>query len=282
MAILRSDLRNSVRRKLRCFPLNRTTLSGAITSSATTLTLASAAGLEPRALLQINNEVIRVHAYSGAGITDAMRGDRGTTAAAHSNGDAVTIFPNWGWTDAEINQVINIAIKWLNEGMCYVMVPKTNTLLSGYKDFGLPAGTVYPTGNIVKQVLAKASDNLYYPTLQWRHIGDRLVLNSVLGANTDVLMWIQTHQSLMTADADQLLDEKWEECLQLYCAGRLLEEFIGPRAVFYEYGATLNDRASTLDELQRQSYFMTNQATIMRDAMSRPGIPGFASRQRDS
>jgi hypothetical protein len=282
MTITRANLRTAIRTKLKNFALARTTLAGNITSSVTTFDLASATELKARVLLEVGTEVMRVHSSSTVTVSEAMRGEFDSTAAAHSTGDAVKVYPLWGWTDLEINAVIDKGIVWLGEGMVYVMTPKTNTYLAGFKDFGLPAGVVYPNGDKVKIVKSADSAGTMWPRLDWHHEGDRLVFNNILPEDTDVELWIETAQPAMTSDSSQLSSDKWLECLQLYCAGRLQEEFIANRALFYEFSATLHDRASSMDELERGAYFMTNQATILRDALSRPGIPGFASKRKDA
>jgi hypothetical protein len=71
-----------------------TTLNGAINSSVTTFTLTDATQLPSTGggafRIQIDNEIIRVTALSGNNVTACTRGFGLTTAAAHSNGAAVS------------------------------------------------------------------------------------------------------------------------------------------------------------------------------------------------
>ena len=75
-------------------PRKATTLNGAINNSATTVvvTQAQASGLvwRSRGLIKIGTELIRYEARSGNSLTGCVRGVEGTTAAAHSDGAAVT------------------------------------------------------------------------------------------------------------------------------------------------------------------------------------------------
>jgi hypothetical protein len=68
-----------------------TTLNGSILSGASSLTLTSATGA-PAAPFRIlaGSEIILVGARSGTACSSLTRGAEGTTAAAHSSGDAVT------------------------------------------------------------------------------------------------------------------------------------------------------------------------------------------------
>lgn len=281
----RSDLRTAIRDLLNAWPELTTTLSAAITTTtATSATLTSGTGLSDRMLLEIGTEILQVRAFSSGTISEMTRGQRGSTAATHLNGAAVKGYPFWGWTDAHLNRLIDRAILWLGEGMVWTLVPRTNTWLANYREFGLPTGTVYPTGNIVKKLEAwneaTGPSGDYVEILGWRHQGDRIILNQHLTEDTAVRIWIQTKQAQLTSDGTDLDEDKYLEPLAQYCAGRALDELVANRSRFYEYSASLNDRASTPDELQRQSYYFFNQANLIRDAMSRPGLSGFAAKIR--
>lgn len=70
---------------------NTTTLSGALSDSATTITVGSTSGFpELNGRITINNEKIRYTHKSSTTFTGCTRGVEGTTAAAHSDTDTVT------------------------------------------------------------------------------------------------------------------------------------------------------------------------------------------------
>jgi hypothetical protein len=280
MAKRRTDIRTGVRDKLNAWPSNTTTLAEDLDATELGVDLASVVNVTEQCLLEVDSEVIIVLSVSSSTAT-VVRGARGTTAATHSNGATVNVYPQWGWTDAHVNRHINKAISWLGQGGVWTLVPRTNTLLVGYKEFGLPAGVTYPTGNIVKRLEILQTDGSYKQTLQWRHMGDRLFLNSVLTQSVDVRMWVETKQAELTDDSTTLDDDKILEVIELYVAGRCLEELLSNRTRYHDYSATLNDRASTLDELQRQAYFFSNQAVILRNEMHRPGLSGQAQIHAD-
>lgn len=73
-----------------CTPYNSsTTLNGAITASANTLTLNSASVLAPLGAITIDNEVIYYNTVSGNVLSGIRRGMGGTVAASHANGASV-------------------------------------------------------------------------------------------------------------------------------------------------------------------------------------------------
>lgn len=70
-----------------------TTITAGVNASVTTVPLASAVAVSPGALLRIGSEYMRVTAVSGNNAT-VTRACNGTTAAAHDNGAAVSV---WSW-----------------------------------------------------------------------------------------------------------------------------------------------------------------------------------------
>ena len=277
MAKYRSDVRIGIREKLSAWPLNATTLSAAVTTTtATTVTLTSVLSITERSLIEVDSELMHVLSVAGF-VATVMRGARGTTAATHLNGAAVNIYPEWGWPDANLNRKISRAITWLGEGQVYTLTPLTNTLLSGYKEFGLPSGCEYPNGNKLKVLEILQADGTYKKSLFWKHQGDRIVLPNKLTESLSVRLWIETKQADLTDDTTALGDARYLEVLELYASARALEELLANRTRYTEYSASLHDRASSLDELQRQAYYFQNQAIILRNEMSRPGLSGQAS-----
>ena|SRR3990167_711411 len=275
MAVNRSDLRTAIRSKLGAFPEFTTTINGAITATATSVVLTAATNLTARMLMEIETEILRTISLSSLTAT-VMRGDKGSTAAAHTNLTAISFYPQWGWTNIDLNRLITKAINWLGEGMCWTLVPKTITWLADFKEFGLPSGAVYPTGNIVKRIEMEDSSGFFHEIAGWRHMGDRIILNRKLYENKDVRIWLQQKQGGISDDSTQLDEDKWAEVIELYSTSEALDELLAQRSRYLEYSATLNDRASSADELQRLSYSFLNKATMLRDQYSRPGLAGFA------
>ena len=67
------------------------TLNGAISSTATTITLSSTVGLATAGFIKIGSETISYPNVSGNQLLNCARGQNNTTAASHSNGDAITV-----------------------------------------------------------------------------------------------------------------------------------------------------------------------------------------------
>jgi hypothetical protein len=180
-----------------------------------------------------------------------------------------------------LNRYIEKAIDWLGESMVWTLVPYTNTWLSGNKEFGLPSNASYPTGDIVKRIEFKDPvTGLYKQALGWTHVLDRVILNNKLLQDWAVRIWIQTRQAQLIDDVTQIDTRYAREALEFYATGRILDELLANRSRYYDYSSALNYRASTLDELQRAAYYFFNQAVIMADKISRPGLSGYAAIQR--
>jgi len=74
--------------------IENTTLNGAITDSATTITVATTAGYQKTGSVMIGTEVITYTGKTDATFTGCSRGQSGTSAAAHSDGDTVSVHPS--------------------------------------------------------------------------------------------------------------------------------------------------------------------------------------------
>ena len=201
----RSDIRNKIRSRLSAWADDVGALGAAIsTTTATSATLAAALDISEKALIQIDDEVIRIKTYVAAGtsIASMLRGDRGTTAATHLNAAPVTVYPFWGWTDTDINREIDAATDWLWPDV-WVLKPLTNTLLANETDFGLPSGTIYPNGEVIKRVElldTSVSPNEYREILGWKHVGDRLILTRATSQAYTARIWVMGKHARLTSE----------------------------------------------------------------------------------
>lgn len=76
--------------------IDTTTLDGALTDSATTVTVASTSGFDSSGTIYIENEQITYTGTTSTTFTGATRGANSTTAAAHSDGTQVAQFTGGG------------------------------------------------------------------------------------------------------------------------------------------------------------------------------------------
>lgn len=65
------------------------TLAGAISATATTITVTNATGLPAAGFIKIGNELINYGYITGSTLNNCFRGQNNTTAASHASGDAV-------------------------------------------------------------------------------------------------------------------------------------------------------------------------------------------------
>jgi hypothetical protein len=72
------------------FAVPTDTLSAAIAATDVTIGLSSVSGFASSGFIKINSEEIFYAGISGTDLVNCLRGQKGTTAAAHSSGDAVT------------------------------------------------------------------------------------------------------------------------------------------------------------------------------------------------
>ena len=289
----RADLRSKIRSRLSAWVDDSGVLLAAIGATDQALAFTAGLDLSEKALIQIDQEVIRVRIKDATGVngtainvTSMIRGDRGSTAAAHLINAPVLVFPFWGWTDLDINREIDAAIDWLWPDY-WILTALTNTFLQGQTDFGLPAGCFYPGGNIVKRVElidpavpVGSNTPVYKEILGWKHVGDRLILERWTRAAYTARIWIMGAQPRLADDTTQLQTSDPVEAITYYAASNLLEQMLANRTRYVEYSAALNDRASTPDELQRNAYYFKNQAVVARDRIMRPPLSGMASTRR--
>jgi hypothetical protein len=274
----RLSLRAKVRQNLLSWPDASPTLVADITAGALTFTVSSAIGLDVGMVLQIEDEIVRIMDKAGAVLT-LMRGDRGTTAAAHLAGTACYAFPSFGWTDAEVNSALDRAFDWIHPDVWY---PKyyVNTVAAHVKEFGCPPGVRNPDGELVMQLEFLNNDSQWYVVYNWRHTSDRLILDQILGNARDVRMMTRGKHARLTDDTTQMYSNEPTDCLVSYSTKLCLEALLGNRPKYVEYSAALNDRASTPDELQRTIYYFYNQAVLAKERASRVAPATFASVRR--
>ena len=134
-----------------------TTLNGAITAAATSLTLTSGTGfvasnLSSRCYVKIGNEIL-YGTISGTGLSSITRGDDSTTAAAHADDATVELYQILGTPLDQINKthtaIANIGLD------SYTVTLTTAPTISG-------ATTIAEVGGIT----AYASENYRYETMK--------------------------------------------------------------------------------------------------------------------
>lgn len=279
----RLDLRNLIRGKLMSWPDDQTTLNAGINASVTTFTLAANNNIQARSILEVDSELIYVLSVTGTTINNCIRGYMGTTAATHSGGATVKAWPFWGWSDTELNRLMPLSFDWAFPDIWYPRI-LTNTFLANAKEFGAPAGCIYPNGEIIKKIelMDDSSPSKYKAIYNWRHINDMIILDKALTANRGVRLTIHGKHQCPTDDNTQLQNNDPVNAVVQYTCKLALENLLGNRPRYVEYSAALNDRASTPDELQRAIYFFFNQAELAKQNAYRAPLAGFASTRREA
>ena len=127
-----------------------TTLNGAITATATSLTLTSNTGFEAsndssRCYVKIDNEIM-FGTLSGSNINSLSRGQDATTAAAHSNGATVELYQILKTPLTEINKT-HTAISAIDINSYAVTLTTAPTIAGASTTAEVGRSTVYASEN---------------------------------------------------------------------------------------------------------------------------------------
>lgn len=118
----------------------KTSLSGSMTDTATTFTVADASKMAS-GLVEIEEELVEVSSVDSQSMIATMypwgRGQQGSTAAAHANNSRITVSPRW--PRARVKRVLNEVISGLWPDLFAVFTDETNTTSSTEVTYALPA-----------------------------------------------------------------------------------------------------------------------------------------------
>ena len=143
-----------------------TTLNGALTAAATSLTLTSAtnfaaSGLSSRLYLKIGNEIL-FGTLSGTGVSSITRGDDSTTAVAHADGATVELYQLFGTPLTEINKV-HTAIANIEMDKFTVTITTAPTVSGSSTVVSTGGNNMYATRNFRYETLKTAVATLELP-----------------------------------------------------------------------------------------------------------------------
>ena len=143
-----------------------TTLNGALTAAATSLTLTSAtnfaaSGLSSRLYLKIGNEIL-FGTLSGTGVSSLTRGDDSTTAVAHDDGATVELYQLFGTPLTEINKV-HTAIANIEMDKFTVTITTAPTVSGSSTVVSTGGNNMYATRNFRYETLKTAVATLELP-----------------------------------------------------------------------------------------------------------------------
>ena len=279
------DLIDGVRGHLAQFP-TRSSLAAGISASDTIVSISDPNAFEfiaQRALLEIDNEVLLVVSRDGGNCT-VVRGLEGSTPAAHSSGAAVSIHEPWGWTDRTIrwNHLAD-AVRWLKPAAWIVGVSEPFIWTQGTFETQIPGSSfvAHPYGNAIINVEWQDSDGRYKPFYGWSIIGQYLRFREYARINRTLQIIYAHFQRPLTGLLECLDNDDFKEAIEFKAAALAMNALKTNRARFVEYSASLNDRASTPDELIRVAFDLTNQAVVSKENAQRPLPAGYLNTYRD-
>ena len=273
MAFTRTDCRNEVRGNLTSWPIRSTTLNGAITAAATTFVATSASGIGANLLIEIDTETVLVLSVSGTTIT-ILRGYHGTTAASHLDAATVNVYEPQGWTNNQIN-------KALTKGIMYLRTAPYPLWTQEHYTFTWPANTpsvdigsgvsMWPRGvgatGVVTRVAVKTSESpaAFEPFDNWQQRKSVIFKGKpFFSENKTVRLEIAEFQSDFASDSSSLNSDDYLLPTAFYATYWLLKGLHNSRVNYVKYSASLNERASTPDELLRTAFDSKNAADLAR------------------
>lgn len=262
-------------------------LAEAIQPSATQIALTDTVYrelLHPKAILQVNNEVMRVlDAPDDSLNVRVLRGYMGTTKAQHAVESVVKVFPSWGWTDHEfLTYHLPVALKFIKPHFWTWTESAAFTWSGQSYTATVPAasGISYPDGNHLIRLLYNDGQD-YRPFTAWRLLGNTLHFRERSGSALTLKAEYAKFQGALSAETTTLDLDDCAEPLSLYMASLAVNALKSNRVRYAEYSASLNDRASTADELIRMGYDLRNQAIVSAEKNGRV-LPGeYISTYRD-
>lgn len=241
--------------------------------------------VHPKAIIQIDNELMRVvDNPEGSTNLRVLRGYMGTTAASHAVEATIYIHPSWGWSDYEIiNYHLKDAAKFLKPWFWTYAESDTFTWPASSYVATAPAssGISFPDGNAIHRLRYLDSAGNYRPMSSWRILGTELSFKTYPAAATTLKANYLKFVGVPASDSTTLDLDDAAEPMSLYAASLMLNSLKTNRVRFAEYSASLNDRASTADELVRIAYDLRNQAIVAREERGRQPPGDFISTFRD-
>lgn len=262
-------------------------IASAIQATATNIELTDTVYkdlLHPKAILQVDNEVMRVLDVPEDGLNvRVLRGYMGTTRMTHAVESVVKVLPSWGWTDHEfLTYHLPLALKFLKPYFWTLVTSDTFTWAGSSYTATVPAtsGISYPDGNHLVRLLYSDGQD-YRPFTAWRLLGNTLNFREKSGSSITLKAEYAKFQGALSAETSTLDLDDCAEPLALYMASLALNALKSNRIRYAEYSASLNDRASTADELIRMGYDLRNQAIVAAELRGRV-LPGeYISTYRD-
>ncbi len=120
------------------------TLSGSLTASSTSLSVASVSNFLSFGFVQIDNEILQYQTITGTTLSALLRGCCGTTAASHSSGATVQHLGFWGKGPrmpleiAATTDIVELPLAWQHLVELYVLqrCARAQQELAGAKEYG--------------------------------------------------------------------------------------------------------------------------------------------------
>lgn len=265
----RVDARTMIRQYLGLWPDTDPLVASVADAVTTSVTITDASKVSTGNLIEIENEVMFVRATNET--TDVLtvrRGDRGTTAAAHTIPQTVLMYGPHDLTNFDLNRLIRDGIHWLYPVVVRDIFDETLTTLLGAISYTIPAGI-----EVVEEIYMQDSSTPFDWRLLawWKRVGTKIFVPTELPVGRKLNVHGKGRFTQPITDATVLdVPDALLPAVYLYALANVVKERDLVRSRFTGQSALLEARSSGLSELIGSYRDLMRQAEAVRFAQSTP------------
>jgi len=225
-------------------------------------------------IIEIDSELMRVRSIDTVPTPDTLivrRGDRGTTAATHSNGASIRIYGPHDPTDTQLNRWIRDGIDWLYPTLVRDIWDTTDETELNVLNYPVPAAI-----HLLEEVLLRDDSDPArdHPIRKWTLIDEDVWFPAALPEGRMLTFHGRGKFTQPTTDTGMggTLDVPNEvlAALHLYVVAQVVKQQEIMRSRFVDMSALLESRAGNIPDLIGSSRDLLRQAAALRDAQASP------------
>lgn len=265
----RLDIRNMIRQQLGLWPDTDPLNANIADATTTSVTVTNASRAPVGSLIEIENEVMFVRASNETTqVLTVRRGDRGSTAAAHTMPLTVSIYGPLELTNTDLNRLIRDGIHWLYPDVVRDIWDESLTTLLGVVSYTIPAGI-----DVVDEVYMKDSVTPFNwaQLVWWKRVGTKIFVPFELPVGRGLLIHGRGRFTQPSSDSTVLdLGDELLQAVYLYCLAGVVKHRDLLRSQFTGQSALLESRAAGLSELIGSYRDLMRQATEIKLSQAKP------------
>lgn len=271
MTINRETIREELRFMLRAWDeYDQINYASGYSASDTSIVVDNGDLFKKNDIIEIGSEVLRVTAVSTNTLT-VRRGYMGSTAATIAD-NAVVWRRTHGWTDFELNTLINAEVNKLKPDIYYEATDSTSEETNSTRRYEIPSGI----DDLVAIYFNYTSDD-DDTTERWVLIKDWYEENGYVffgftpSTGLPIKFVGKKWQAELTADDTTWnLHDKAKDAVVHLAAACAIASYCARRSRYTKYATVMNERASNVDELMRTAYFFRQEGEKLKSEVPRP------------